>query len=108
LRSDGALLTAGAAASRTGWLTSLASSALARRRPRVMRVRISDIPGAEIQRDGDERCGGGALLQRVGEFLPVVDELAHEAEQAAGSAGYRRGAGGRILAQIRGRIGAVG
>ena len=63
-----------------------------------------DVAGAEIACDGEQVCGGGALLQGVGEVLALVDELAEEAEQAAGPAGCRRVGGGRI----QGRIGAVG
>jgi hypothetical protein len=51
-----------------------------------------DIGGAEVSRDDDEVFGrgGGALLQRSGESLAVVDELAEDAEEAAGAAGCLR------------------
>ena len=38
--------------------------------------------------------GGGALSQRAGEFLAVVDEFADETEQAPGAAGLAAGRGG--------------
>ena len=47
---------------------------------------------------------GGALLQRMGEVLAVVDQPVQQSEQASGPGGGGRVAGGRI----RGGIGAVG
>ena len=55
-----------------------------------------DIGGAEGSGEEGEAWGASALLHRGGELLAVVDQFAHEAEDAA-EAGGRVGAGpGRI------------
>ena len=85
----------GATSRRSALRRSLASSALARCRPREMRARIRATSAVPKPEDGD-RVGGGALADRGGEFLAVVDELADEAEQigrAAWLGGWIRGVG---------------
>ena len=46
-----------------------------------------DVAGAEREGDEGEVGGGGALLQGGGEFLAVIDESAHQADEAAEPAG---------------------
>ena len=45
-----------------------------------------EVAGAEGARDVGGVVGDGALAERVGELLAVVDELADEREQTAGAA----------------------
>ena len=55
-----------------------------------------EVGGAEGSGEEREAWGGGALLNRAGELLAVVDQFADEAEDAAEAAGYGCGGPGRI------------
>ena len=59
-----------------------------------------EIGGAERPDHGADVIGSGAPPQCVGEFEAVVDELADQAEQAAGAAGRRRDGARAILVGI--------
>jgi hypothetical protein len=49
-----------------------------------------------MHRDREENStGSGALLHRAGEVLAILDELAQQAEYAAGAGLYRRAVGCR-------------
>ena len=65
-----------------------------------------EIGGAERPGHGADVVGSGAPPQRVGEFEAIVDQLADQAEQAAGAAGRRRDGARAILVRI-GRHGRV-
>jgi hypothetical protein len=64
---------------------SLASRATARRRPLVMRARMTARSAVPLGEEGEAR-GRGAFLNRGGELLAVVDQLADQAEHPPYSA----------------------
>ena len=54
---------------------------------------LRDVDGAEVAGEFGEVGGGGALLQRAGQLPAVIDECAHEAEEAPGMVGWDGGGG---------------
>ena len=65
-----------------------------------------EVGGAEGSGEEGEAWGGGALLDRGGEVLAVVDQLADQAEDAAEGGGHGRGGPGWI--GVRGWGGGLG